>query len=69
MGDLRRGFGLVIGFVEDLQIVTTTNYSAITNSHTLKFTTARTPGGYVGPSTGLDNMERAKVLLLPGFEL
>jgi hypothetical protein len=32
---------LVIGFIEHLQIVTTSNYSAIANSHTLQFTTAR----------------------------
>jgi hypothetical protein len=35
------GFGLVIGFTEHLQIVTTSHYSAIANSHTLQFTTAR----------------------------
>jgi hypothetical protein len=36
------GFGLVIGFTKYLQIVTTSNYSAVANSHTLQFTTART---------------------------
>jgi hypothetical protein len=36
------GFGLVTGFTEHLQIVTTSNYSAVANSHTLQFTTART---------------------------
>jgi hypothetical protein len=36
------GFGLAVGFIDCLQIVTTSNYSAITNSHTLQFATART---------------------------
>jgi hypothetical protein len=35
-------FGLVIGFIEHLQNVTTSNYSGIANSHTLQFTTERT---------------------------
>jgi hypothetical protein len=35
-------FGLVMGFIELLQIETTSNYSAITISHTLQLTTART---------------------------
>jgi hypothetical protein len=35
------GFGLVIRFIEHLRIVTTGNYSAIANSHTVQFTTAR----------------------------
>jgi hypothetical protein len=35
-------FGFVIGFIEHLEIVTTSNYSAIANSHALQFTTART---------------------------
>jgi hypothetical protein len=33
---------LVIWFIDRLQIVTTSNYSAIANSHTLQFTIART---------------------------
>jgi hypothetical protein len=36
------GFGLVIGFIEGLQIGSTSNYSAIANSHNLQFTTAHT---------------------------
>jgi hypothetical protein len=34
-------FGLVIGFIAHLQIVTISNYSAIANSHTQQFITAR----------------------------
>jgi hypothetical protein len=33
---------LLIGFIDHLQIATTSNYSAIADSHTLQFTTART---------------------------
>jgi hypothetical protein len=33
------GFGWLMGFIEHLWIVTASNYSAITNSHTLQFTT------------------------------
>jgi hypothetical protein len=36
------GFGLVIEYTDHLQIVTTSNYSAITNPHTMQFTTACT---------------------------
>jgi hypothetical protein len=36
------GFGFVIGFIEHLQIVTTSNYSAIANSYNLDFTTTCT---------------------------
>jgi hypothetical protein len=39
-------FLLVIGFIEHLQIVTTSNYSAVANSHTLQFTTARTKSSH-----------------------
>jgi hypothetical protein len=40
MSDYRRG--LVIEFIAHLQIVTTSNSSAIANPHTLQYTTART---------------------------
>jgi hypothetical protein len=36
------GLELVIGFIEHLWIVTTGNYSAMANLHTVQFTTART---------------------------
>jgi hypothetical protein len=36
------GFCLVIEFIDNLQIVTTSNYSAIVNSRTLQFPSART---------------------------
>jgi hypothetical protein len=36
---LQTWFGLVIGFNEHLQIVTTSNYSAIPNSHTQQVNT------------------------------
>jgi hypothetical protein len=34
------GCGLVIGFIEHLQIITTSTSSSITNSHTLHFAMA-----------------------------
>jgi hypothetical protein len=42
MSDYRRGFDLVIRFIYHLLMVTTGNYSAIANSHTVQFTTERT---------------------------
>jgi hypothetical protein len=36
------GFGLVIGFIDHLQFVTTCNYSINVKSHTQQFTGART---------------------------
>jgi hypothetical protein len=53
-------FGLVIGFIEHLHIVATSNYSAIPNSHTLQFTTARTNSSQYAVSSPVD------VPLFPG---
>jgi hypothetical protein len=36
------GLGMVITFIEHLQIVVTRNYSAVAKSHTLQFSTAGT---------------------------
>jgi hypothetical protein len=44
-------FGVVIGFIDYLQIATTNNYSAITNAHTLQFTTARTKSSHSAVSS------------------
>jgi hypothetical protein len=40
MKQLYTGFGLVTGFTDHLQIVTTSNYSAIDNFHPLQTATA-----------------------------
>jgi hypothetical protein len=51
---LQTEFGLVIGFIEHLQIVTTCNYSAIPNSHNLRFTTALTNSSRPAVSSPVD---------------
>jgi hypothetical protein len=40
--DYRRGFELLIGFIERIQVVTSSNFGAMANSHIQQFTTART---------------------------
>jgi hypothetical protein len=40
MGDSRRVFGLDIGFIDHLQIITTNNYNTIAYFHTLPVTPA-----------------------------
>jgi hypothetical protein len=42
MSESKHGFGLVIGYVEHLHVVTTSNYSAAVKLHSLQFTRART---------------------------
>jgi hypothetical protein len=47
------GFGLVIGFIGLLKLVTRNyNYRALANSHTLLFTTARTKS----PESAVDSL-------------
>jgi hypothetical protein len=45
------GFGLIIGFIEHLQIRTGSKCSAIRNSHTLQFTTACTKSSQTAVSS------------------
>jgi hypothetical protein len=42
MYDRRHGFVLEIGFIDHLQVVTTSNCNTVANSHTLHITTAHT---------------------------
>jgi hypothetical protein len=46
------GFGLGLGFIGPLQIITTSNSSAITNSHTLQFTKTHTKSSQFAIFTG-----------------
>jgi hypothetical protein len=48
------GFWLVTGFIEHLQNVTINNSSAVANSHTLQFTTARTKSYQSAVSSPMD---------------
>jgi hypothetical protein len=40
MSDCRRGLGLGIGFIDQLQVVTTNNYNTIANFHFIQIITA-----------------------------
>jgi hypothetical protein len=51
---LQMDFGLVTGFIEHLQIINTSNYTAIANSHTLQFTTASTTSSQSAVSPPVD---------------
>jgi hypothetical protein len=46
----RMGFGLVIGFIELLQIVITRNYSAVNNLDTQTLTMAQTKSSMSSPA-------------------
>jgi hypothetical protein len=54
------GVGLIIKFIDHLQIVTTSNYSAIANSRILQFTTAHNNSSEAAVSSPAD------VPLIPG---
>jgi hypothetical protein len=67
---LQTGFGLVIGFIDHLHIVTTSNYSANANSHTLQFNTARTrssQSAVSSPVVAWELLPTADVPLTLGF--
>jgi hypothetical protein len=59
VSDSRRGFGLEIGFVEHFhtRLVTTLNYSAIGDLHTLQITVAHAKSAFSSrfPVTDLNN--------------
>jgi hypothetical protein len=64
------GDGLVIGFIDYLQIVITSNYSAIANSHILQFTTASTKSSQSAVFTSrcvvtASNVERSRTTPVP----
>jgi hypothetical protein len=70
------GLEFVIGFIEHLQIVTTSNYGAMANSHNLQLTTAPTksflsavfacrlvpPSNAVDPSTLVSRLQNPRWL-------
>jgi hypothetical protein len=61
---LQTGFIWVIGFSDNLQTVTTSNYSAIANSHTLQFTRTRTMSFSLHQSLSGKGFQRLTILLL-----
>jgi hypothetical protein len=48
---------MITGFIEHLQIENTSNYSAIANSHTQQFTTARTKSSQPAVSSPVVEVE------------
>jgi hypothetical protein len=68
-------FGMVIGLVERLQTVITSNYNAIANSHTLHCTTARNKCSHSmglerGPLSLVNNLRSylEQIVAAPGLE-
>jgi hypothetical protein len=60
---VQTGFRSVIGFMEHLQIVTTSKYVAVANSHTLQFTTACTGSSQSAVSSSMSSASVLKFWL------
>jgi hypothetical protein len=58
-------FGLIIGFIEHLQVATTRNYNAIANSNTLQFTTTRTKSSQSAVSSPVVSWYRLLTMDIP----
>jgi hypothetical protein len=63
------GFGLVIGFIDHIQIVTTSNYNTITNSHNQQFTTAHTKSSQSAVSSPVVNLQPLGEVVHGNYEL
>jgi hypothetical protein len=55
---LLMGFGLEMGFIDLVQIITTSNYNAVTNLHTLQITTAHTKPSQSGFTSRFSVIDR-----------